>query len=154
MIFISGQFSWDLEDYGPYCKTMNHFYYNARTHFLGEIKSWVVLSSSISGLLYEVNKNVLYGNNVCLPYCRSSFRCLIPAPKLLDKYFRIHHWRIILKLAGQFRFSDVITHKIIYIVTDFLGALLSGGPDGRVLAPAPRNSTVEVFPSCSCTYRC
>jgi hypothetical protein len=36
-----------------------------------------------------------------------------------------------------------------------LGALLGGGPFGRVLAHAPRNSTVEVFPSCphmDCCY--
>jgi hypothetical protein len=33
-------------------------------------------------------------------------------------------------------------------VRDLLGALLGGGPGGRVLALAPCNSTVEVFPSC------
>jgi hypothetical protein len=39
------------------------------------------------------------------------------------------------------------TYKAYYIVTDLLGALLSGGPGGRVLVCAPCNSTVEVFPS-------
>jgi hypothetical protein len=39
------------------------------------------------------------------------------------------------------------------IVTDLLRALLGGGPVGRVLAHAPRNSTVEVFPSCPRMYR-
>jgi hypothetical protein len=43
---------------------------------------------------------------------------------------------------------------MINIVTDLLGALLGGGPGGRVLAHAPRNSTVEVFPSYPCMYRC
>jgi hypothetical protein len=37
---------------------------------------------------------------------------------------------------------------------DLLGALLGGGPGGRVLAHAPRNSTVEVFPSCPRMYHC
>jgi hypothetical protein len=35
----------------------------------------------------------------------------------------------------------------MYIVTDLLGALLGGGPSGRVLAHAQRKSTVEVLPS-------
>jgi hypothetical protein len=43
---------------------------------------------------------------------------------------------------------------IVDIVMDLPGALLGGGPGGRVLAHAPRNSTVEVFPSCPRMHHC
>jgi hypothetical protein len=55
-------------------------------------------------------------------------------------------------IVSKWRIQLSIIRKLLYTVMDLLGALLGGGPGGRVLAHAPRNSTVEVFPSYSRMY--